>query len=587
MTTTVDAKLSDLTVMVAGQGGDGSLTVINHLSRVLGHRGFHMYTSRDVASRIKGGHAAALMRASILQRRNVGDEVDLLVAFDAEAIEKAGHRVSPDGVAIFDGSLGPPPDGHLRDGVEVLSIPFGRLAVRDLRRDLFKNSVAFGVACRVFGLHDDEIEANLREGLSRFPTKIIDANVGALRVGLAYADDAGLITRSWELDEQEPSPHLLITGNEALSLGFLAAGGRFYAGYPITPATDILDFMNRWVGGFGGISIQAEDEMASINMVIGAAMTGVRSMTASSGPGIALMQEGIAHAGSAEVPVVIVDCQRAGPSTGMPTKPEQSDIGMLTTGGNGDFPRVVLTPSDPTDSFEIGVFATNLAQELQGPVYIALDQAVAQNSVTVRPFDLDGVTVEKGKRLSAAAVAQLDEMRRYVVTEDGISPWAAPGTPGGMSLVTGNERDEWGLVSTDPQNRSRMMAKRARKLERLVPTLPGALRAGDPEASIGLLGVGMESGPMREAAGRLADDGLPVSVLIPRTVWPVPEETIEFIASHHRTYVVEHSGEGQLAGALRSAGALGERIESVLRVDGLPFTAGEIAAVVRDAETGR
>ena len=584
MTTTIGAKLSDLTVMVAGQGGDGSLTVINHLSRVLGHRGFHLYTSRDVASRIKGGHAAGVMRASLDQRRNLGDEIDLLIAFDAEAIEKGGHRVAASGVVIFDGSLGPPPAGFLNESVEVLSIPFGRLAVRDLRRDLFKNSVAYGVACRVFGLHDDEIKANLREGLTRFPDRIIEANIGALRVGLAYADDADIINRTWELDAQEKSPHLLITGNEAVALGFVAAGGRFYAGYPITPATDVLDFLNRWLGTFGGISIQAEDELASINMALGAAMTGVRSMTASSGPGIALMQEGISQAGAAEIPVVVIDSQRSGPSTGMPTKPEQSDIGMLTMGGNGDFPRVVLVPSDPADAFDIGVAATNLAQQLQGPVYIALDQAVAQNSATVQPYDIDAVDVDGGARLNQEQVAKLDKIPRYLLTENGVSAWAPPGTPGGMSLVTGNEHSEWGLVLTDPENRRQQMAKRARKLDALIPSLPVARRLGDDDASVRMLGVGMEFGPMTEAAERLAEAGLPLSVLVPRTLWPVPEETVEFINTSARTYVVEHNASAQLASVLKAAGAEPGRIRSITRSDGLPFTAGELAAIVSREE---
>jgi 2-oxoglutarate ferredoxin oxidoreductase subunit alpha len=587
VTVTIEAKLADLTVMVAGQGGDGSLTVINHLSRVLGHRGFQMYTSRDVASRIKGGHAAGVMRASIVQRRNVGDDIDLLVAFDREAIEKGGPRVGPNGVVIFDSSLGPPPEGYLHGSVEVLPIPFGRLAVRDLRRDLFKNSVAYGVACRVFRLEDDEIEANLREGLARFPDSIIEANVAALKVGLAYADDAGLIDRTWQLDQQDKSPHLLITGNEALAMGFLAAGGRFYTGYPITPATDVLDFLQRWIGQFGGIAIQAEDELASINMALGAAMTGVRTMTASSGPGIALMQEAIGQAGAAEIPVVIVDCQRSGPSTGMPTKPEQSDIGMLATGGNGDFPRVVLVPSDPTDAFEIGVMATNIAQRLQGPVYVALDQAVAQNSVTVAPFDMGSVHVEQGGQIGAAEIEQLEEMRRYLITDSGVSPWAPPGTPGGMSLVTGNEHNEWGHVSTEPGNRVRMMDKRARKVEQVLVDLPVALVAGDPQAPVGMLGIGLEVGPMVEAAERLEAHGTPVSVLVPRTLWPVPQETLDFVQAHDRTYVVEHNSSGQLASVLCSVGAPADRIESMLRYDGLPFTARDLVERFLAAEAGR
>ncbi len=322
-------------------------------------------------------------------------------------------------------------------------------------------------------------------------------------------------------------------------------------------------------------------------MVLGAAMTGVRAMTASSGPGIALMQEAISQAGSAEIPVVVVDSQRSGPSTGMPTKPEQSDIGMLTTGGNGDFPRIVLVPSDPSDSFDIGIAATNLAQELQGPVYVALDQAVAQNSVTVPPFDIGSVEQTSGARLGAAELAELDEFRRYAVTESGISPWAAPGTPGGMNLVTGNEHDEWGLVSTNAENRRTQIAKRGRKLGELIASLPAARRSGVEGSPVRLLGVGMEYGPMTEAAGRLRRDGLELDVLVPRTIWPVPEESVSFINESERTYVVEHNDAGQLAAVLRAAGAEGTRIESVLRSDGLPFTAGDLVDEISRREAAR
>ncbi|MFP6743290.1 MAG: 2-oxoacid:acceptor oxidoreductase subunit alpha [Alphaproteobacteria bacterium] len=592
---TVDAApgaqrvLSDINVKVAGQGGDGSLTIITLLTQVLSRRGFHLYSARDVASRIKGGHAAATLRGSTVARGGMGDHIDLLVAFDEEAIELVGAAVAPDGIVIYDASRGPLPDGYLADTVRVFAVPFGRMAVRDLRRDLFKNSVAFGLLARILDIGDDEAEGCMRQRFKRLPERLINANLEAVYKGHAYADDNGLGEGQgpWRLSGAAPAKRVLMGGNDAVAFGFLAAGGRFYAGYPITPATELLDWLSARLPAFGGVAIQAEDELSAINMAIGAAITGTRAMTGSSGPGIALMQEALSHLGSAEIPLVIVDSQRAGPSTGMPTKPEQSDIAMLALGGHGDIPRVVLAPGNPRECFDIGVLATNLAQRLQSPVIIALDQAVAQDAMTVEPFDLDGVTIEHGKRLSPDDVACLDEYRRYQITDDGVSPWAVPGTPGGESLVTGNERNEWGLVSTNPENRVRMMDKRARKVDLVRESLPGAHRFGDPDAAIGLLGVGMQGGVMIEAAERLIDAGVAVQVLRPLTLWPVAEETLAFIRQRRRVYVIEHSASAQLYRVLAAGGASTEALESILKYDGTPFRPAELVDAVMAGEGGK
>jgi 2-oxoglutarate ferredoxin oxidoreductase subunit alpha len=585
MTAPTVAGVSDLNVMVAGQGGDGSLTVITLLGNLLGRRGFHLYVARDVASRIKGGHAAALLRGTIEPRNCIAGEIDLLMAFDAEAIEKAGSRMAADGIVIFDSSAGGPPTGRLPDGVEVYEVPFARLAVRDLRRDLFKNSFGFGLVTRILSVDDDEAAETLEARFARRPP-LVDANLRALRAGFAYADEQGLDRGRGplRLALAARSERILISGNHALAFGFVAAGGRFFAGYPITPASEILDFLEAHLPTYGGTAIQAEDELAAVNMALGASLTGTRAMVATSGPGIALMQEGVSHAGSAEIPLVVVDCQRAGPSTGMPTKPEQSDIGMLVHGGNGDFPRIVLAPGDPADCFNLAVAATGLARRIQGPVYLMLDQAVAQDSSTVAPFDVARVPVETGAALTRAEVENLSEYRRYLVTADGVSPWAVPGTPHGMNLVTGNERDEWGKVSAEPANRALMVDKRAGKLDAVLDDLPRAHRFGFPSAPIGILGVGMQAGVMREAVQRLADDGVEVAGLQPRTLWPVPAETTDFVAGRRRVYVVEHNHEAQLARLIAAAGAPNGRIRHVLRYDGTPFHAGQLAELILDAE---
>jgi 2-oxoglutarate ferredoxin oxidoreductase subunit alpha len=565
--------------MVAGQGGDGSLTLVNLFADLLGSRGYHLYQSRNVGSRIKGGHAAGYLRASTVPRRCLGDRFDLLIAFDGEAVEQGSAFLDERSVVIYDASDGPAPQHLLPAGATLLEVPFGRLAVRDLRRDLFKNSLAFAVATRVAGVANDHAEEVLRRSLARLSKELVEANVRAFREGLEYAHDVDVTP--WRLAEAAPGNRLLISGNEAVAFGFLTAGGRFIAGYPITPASEILDWLSARLPEFGGVAVQAEDELAAINMAIGAAMTGTRAMTASSGPGIALMQEGFGHLGSAEIGVVVVDCQRAGPSTGMPTKPEQSDIGMLVHGSNGDIPRVVLAPGDPTDAFKLTVLATNLAERYQGPVYVVLDQAVSQDATTVDRFDLDSVRVDRGKLIREEGLAALGEYRRYAVNGDGISPWAPVGTHGGRSLVTGNERDEWGRVTTRPDVRIRMVEKRLRKLETIQGDLPRGRRFGDPSAEIALVGFGMETGPMIEAAERLGEAGLPTQVLQQRTLWPVLEDVAELASACRRLYVVEHNATAQYTRVLAEAGV---QAESILRYDGIPFRPGELAAAVLERE---
>lgn len=576
----------DLTVMVAGQGGDGSLTIIALLSRALLNRGYQIYRTSNIASRIKGGHAAAFMRASTLSRSTVGDAIDILIAFDTEAVQKASARLALNSVVIFDSSREALPPGLVPDTALLIPVPFSRLAVRDLRRDLFKNSLGFGLMGRIMGLSDEEVENGLRNHFKKLSSAQFEPNIRALHQGHAFADNAGIsgensILSMPPVENQEK--RMFISGNHAAAMGFLAAGGRFFAGYPITPATDVMNFLLRHLPAAGGVVIQAEDELAAINLSIGAALTGVKAMTASSGPGIALMQESIGHCGSAEIPLVIIDCQRAGPSTGMPTKPEQSDINMLTRGGNGDYPHIVLAPGDPEECFYGSMLATNLAYRAQCPVIMALD-AVCHDNFTVPHFDLDRVSLDEGKRLTESDLAQMEEYRRYEITEDGISPWAVPGTREAMNLVTGNERDEWGRVTTVPEMRVKMVDKRSRKIETIRPQLPKGFEWGDSTASTGIIGVGILGGVIAEAVERMADQGHRFHCHRPRTLWPVLQDTIDFVNSHDRVYVIEQSESAQLAGLLKSEGALAEKIINILKYDGLQFTAGELVEAIMEKE---
>jgi len=382
--------LEDLNVIVAGQGGDGSLTVVTLLAEIMRNYGLNVYTERDVLSRIRGGHTAATVRAFSGDRYCIGSSINLLVALDEEAVEKNTRHLDSQSIVIFDESGGKLTNGALPQGIKLYSAPFNRIAMRTMRRELYRNSIAFGVVGRLIGLEDESLRDTFKKRFARLGTTVLEYNLEALDLGFGIADDFGLNSGAglYKIERKTTANKLLITGNESLSLGFIMAGGRFYAGYPITPSSEILESLQKWLPQFGGVARQTEDELSGINMAIGAALTGSKAMVGTSGPGFSLMQEGISHAGSAEIPLVIVDCQRAGPSTGMPTKPEQSDLNLMIFGGHGDFPRIVLAPGHPEDCFYLAVEATNLASKYQCPVFISMDQGISQNIATLEPFDL-------------------------------------------------------------------------------------------------------------------------------------------------------------------------------------------------------
>ncbi|MFT4564059.1 MAG: 2-oxoglutarate ferredoxin oxidoreductase subunit alpha [Gammaproteobacteria bacterium] len=581
--------LEDLNVIVSGQGGDGSLTVVNLLASVLRQNGMSVYTERDVLSRIKGGITSATLRAFSGERYTIGNHIDLLVAFDIDAVPKNLRQLNENSIVLYDNSGGPLPEGVLPNTIRAFGAPLSRQAVKTFRRDIYKNSISFGLIGRILGLPDETMRVSFQGRFKRMGAQVLKYNLDALEVGLSLADELGFPVGQglYKIQEIEPKPHMLITGNEAMAFGFLVAGGRFFAGYPITPSTDVMDWLIKWSPKYGGVVRQAEDELSAINMAIGSALTGTRTMVATCGPGLSLMQEGIGQLGMGEIPMVIVDAQRGGPSTGMPTKPEQSDLNLLVFGGHGDFPRIVLAPGNPEDCFYLAADACNLAQKYQCPVFIASDQALSQNTATIDPLDLDRVVIDQGSRMGTEDLAKLDTYKRYLFTEDGISPYTIPGTPDGMSLVTGNEHDEYGLVSTDPVNRVRMMDKRLEKMKTMLPELPRAGRFGDLDSKIGIVAIGMVFGVALEALDSLADRGIDAQYFQPRTLWPMLDETIDFVNSCDVVYVVDLNAGGQLAGLLVREGADVSKIRNLLHYDGTPIRSDALVNfVVNDQAQG-
>ncbi len=572
-------ELGDLSVMIGGQGGDGTLTVSDLLGRYFRKRGLYVYTSRNVLSRIRGGHADASVRASRDPTAAVKAHVDVLVAFDQQAIDLGRAELAPHGFVLYDST------SFQSDLPNSAGFPFATLVGGPLGQPIFKNTAAYGALSVLFGFDAAKTREVIDERFRRRSPEALEKNLKALEIGRKAALDASGVANRFSVLDGDAHDLILTTGNQAVALGFTVAGGRFFAGYPITPATEVMEYLQRYLPPLGGVVRQAEDELAAINMIIGASYAGARVMTSTSGPGLSLMTEGIGHAGAAEIPILVADCQRVGPSTGEPTRHEQSDLSHLANLGHGEYPRFIVAPSDPVDAFEITVQALNLADRWRLPVILLLDQALCQNTTTSRRFDLSNVTIDRGPRLTAEALAAATEYKVYAHTEVGVSPWASPGTPGVWSEVTGNEHDEWGHVSVDPTNRRAMMRQRMEKMRRARDELPSGRLFGPAGAKVGLVGFGSTSGPILEAQHLLEKRGIGSRYYQARTLFPVPGHELDpFLASVDVAYVIEHNYTGQFARLIRETVPWHHaKLRSVVKFDGSTFRAPEIVAAVKEA----
>ncbi len=570
-------ELSDLSVMIGGQGGDGTLTVSDLLGRYFRKRGLYVYTSRNVLSRIRGGHADASVRASRDPISAVKSQVDVLVAFDNEAVEMGRAELAPHGFVLYDSTT------FRADLPNSVGFPFATLVGGPLGQPIFKNTAAYGALSVLLGFDPTLTRSVIEERFKRRGGEALEKNLKALDIGRHVALEAPGVAGRFSVTEGDAHDLVLTTGNQAVALGFVVGGGRFFAGYPITPATEIMEYLQRYLPPFDGVVRQAEDELAAINMVIGAAYAGARAMTSTSGPGLSLMTEGIGHAGAAEIPVVVADCQRVGPSTGQPTRNEQSDLSHLANLGHGEYPRFLIAPADPEDAFGLTIQALNLAEKWRLPVILLLDQALCQNTTTSRRFNLSEVRIDRGKRITPESAGKLTQYKAYEVTEDGVSAVALPGTPGLWSEVTGNEHDEWGHVSVNVANRVRMMKKRMEKMVKAVHDLPSCRTFGPAGARVGFIGYGSTSGPIFEALHLLETQGVSARYLQARTLYPVPVHEIDpFLKGLDTAYVVEHNYTGQLLRLLRETMPWHHaKLRSILRYDGYSFRAPQIVSAVR------
>jgi 2-oxoglutarate ferredoxin oxidoreductase subunit alpha len=553
---------ADLVIRIAGEAGEGVLITGQMVTQATARAGYYVLTDSVPPAEIKGGYSFFQIRLGEQRLRSRGDQVDVLLAFNQEAFANSIGHLRQGGILIYDSAeLNPPESDRYRS----YAVPMTDIAKNEVELTLAKNMVAVGVVAGLFGLDPGHVHRLLRESkLAKKGEEILNKNLKAVDLGYAYVQEHVSERGALEVRPSKLEGRVVLSGNHAVALGAMAAGCRRYAGYPITPATDIMEFLADELPKVGGAVIQAEDEIAAIGMVLGASYAGQKSMTATSGPGISLMTEMLGLASMAEIPSVVVDCQRSGPSTGMPTRHEQGDLNIAVYGAHGEVQRVVLAPTSVVDCFWTTVDAFNLAEEFQLPVIILQDTVLAVRTESIPRPDLAAVKIVNrrafayrdtgdGRAPGYDAASGPERYLRYQITPDGVSPMAIPGTPGGAYVATGLEHTQAANTSSDARNHSAMTEKRFKKLEGVLASAPAAHEYGDPSADIGFLTWGSTLGAVAEAIDRLATQGVKAHALAPRLIWPLPTHQIDPFLEGKRVVVVpEVNYTGQYAQLLRT-----------------------------------
>jgi len=558
----VKAPSTSISVALAGSGGAGVMTAGNMLLEAAAQAGYYSLMTRTSGPQIRGGEAAAMVRVSTFPTDAQDDRFAVLAAIDWQNVVRfaAELPLGADSLVIGDPAQGEPPEPFLKSGARYVPLPLKELA--KTIEGGWPNMVALGVLAGLMGLPADVVE----RVVTRSMKKGKEAAVASARLGMAKA-------ASLEAFPLQPPPakpgRWLITGNEAAGLGALRGGVRFVAAYPITPATELLEYMAPALVKLGGTLVQAEDELASVNMILGASYGGVPALTATSGPGLSLMIEALGLGVAAEVPVVVVDVMRTGPSTGIATKSEQADLNIALYGLHGDAPHVVVAPNSVADCVTTTEWAVHLAESLQVPAIVLSDQYFGQARAVV-----DAPVVEN-RTFTRLTAKEGEAYKRYAITESGVSPMSLPGQAGLAYTADGLEHNERGLPSSQASDHLAQMDKRARKLERLDPREAWADVEG--EGDIAVLTFGSCTGPVREAFARARADGVRARLVSLRLLAPAqPARLSKALAGVKRVLVVEQNHSGQFLRYLRGEYELPGEVTSLRRPGPLPFRPDEI-----------
>lgn len=578
-------EIHDLVIGMAGSGGDGIVSAGESLIAAAAGEGYHAIMTKSFGSQIRGGESSCRIRVATGPVHNPGGILDVAVALNWEDFLRFGAELPVGGstVVIYEEKTGVAPDKLPLGGVapaEVFAVPIGDLAKRSAGTDMAKNTIVLGLLAGWFDIAPEALLRGIRKRFARKGAELVDANEKAFRAGAGYAKEHPL-KRPRALAKLAGAGLMLIDGNEMCAAGAIFAGCTAFGGYPITPSTEVMQLLGRELPKYGGAVLQAEDEIAGVGVAVGASFAGKKAMTATSGPGMSLKTEMLGLATIAELPLVVLNVQRGGPSTGIPTKPEQSDLFQAAFSAHGDVVRPILAPTSVAHTFFTTVEAFNIAERYQTPVILLSDQEVAQRKETVDPIDTSRIVVEDRRRPSDI---ELEDYRRFRLTESGVSPISHPGMRGGNYLAAGIEHNEHGDPTASGKLHAAMNEKRFRKLEPLKARRDLFSIEGDADAPIALIGWGSVAGVCREALAIVRAGGLRAKLLVPTLLYPIAEGVYnEFFASVRAGLVVELSHQGQLYRILRMFVDVPPGVRPFARSGANPFQPGDVVARLEQA----
>ncbi len=585
----------DFAVGIGGENGQGIASTGNILALIFARRGLHLNAYNAYQSIIRGGHTFLTIRAGDGPVRSMGDKIDLFIPLNQDTMDRHLRLLKSGACAIYDQDKVTP--GAAAEGVQLCAMPMKELTKGN---KLAVNTAALGAALELLGIESESLETVIARQFKKKGDAVVAENVAIARAGYEYAAK-NFRAFPWQALRGAKSLGI-ITGNQAIAMGGAAAGVKFYAAYPMSPSTGVLMWMAAHARQLGIMVRQVEDEIGVMNMVVGAAHTGCRAMCATSGGGFALMTEAIGMAGMLETPVVCVDVQRAGPATGVPTKTEQGDLWQVLGAGQGDYPRIVVAPTDQFDLFRTVPELFNLCDKYQCPGLVLSDLLISEGTASIDPDDLDfNVTIDRGElilpngnRNGANSASGYNDKAylRFKNTESGISPRAVPGVPGHIFTAATDEHDEDGtLISdefTNPHKRRIMVEKRARKMQGVVQDIAAPQLVGPENAEITLVGWGSTEGVIREAVEKLAgEEGIVANQLAIK--WIVPLHAAEISATlsrSKRVIMVENNQSGQFARYLRSETGI-EAHGHIRKYDGEPFMPHHIVEGVKAQVAGQ
>ena len=567
--------VQSVSLVIAGSGGAGVVTAGSMLLEAAANAGWYALMSRSSGPQIRGGEAAAMLRFATEPVMSHDDSFHLLMAIDWDNITRFSAEIPLTAASLI---VGDPAHGEAPAALLSARPRQAALAMSEIAGRIENgrpNMVALGAIAALIGLPPQAMQAVVEQSLRRKGQTAIDASMAAFHAGVEAAAALPAIPQLPAVSNAS-QPRWSITGNEATGLGVIRGGVRFVAAYPITPATEVLEWLAPALAEVGGALIQAEDELASINQIIGASYGGVPAMTATSGPGLSLMIEALGLAVAAEVPIVVVDVMRVGPSTGIATKSEQSDLNIAVYGLHGDAPHVVVAANSVADCLFTTQWAVHLAEAMQVPTVVLTDQAMGQARAIIRqPAELAFI----GRRETATAAVEGERYKRYDVTISGVSPMAIPGTPGLTHTADGLEHNEFGTPSSQASDHQAQMDKRSRKLTRFNygDHWADILDADSGPGDIAIITWGSSTGPAREALRRFSETGGKARLISVRLIAPVqPEKMAAALAGITRVLVVEQSHSGQFHRMLRAFYDLPRETRALHQAGPLAFGPGRI-----------